>query len=701
MTKRATRTKTGIVLLDPRKLVPAKPHRDPGDLSELRVSIDQTGLLQPIIVAPDRKTVVAGRRRLAVVRSLGWTKVECVVRGDGTKADQLLIALTENLQRKDLSDAERAANIAQLDEEMRRLHGEHPKGGRPRTGHVVTGSWSLEKTANALSISKALVSKALRVNEAVTKHPELAKIEGMQVILRDAARLDALAKAPKGARDAGFVLGDARRAIASLEDRSVQLLLTDPPYGVKAKSSSKDPRRSFGIEGDESPEVAAKLLEGVLAAMAPKLTKDAHCFIFTTLGESYLHLVPVIDQFFDIRSNIVWVKANSGVGSAWFAPTTEVIVFGTVKPARGRARKPKDGPIRPLLGKRLPNVAVRAPVPADKAIHQTEKPVELLATLITKSTVPGELVADPFAGSASGLRAAKQTGRAYWGVELDKRNYSLALAELAKTKLVDTSLQDFADGDDGQGDVRPYAFVTDPEGVDHVVHQQWRKDLKYRPADADSKQRFGRRAAPPSGLEDQPAIPLAEGWQWVRYGLVEPVCSNIEGGEKIFSPSLDVCTDCARWLASYGHKDRLEFAVAGDRQPWITGMIAPTEFDRIVKPKEKKSPAKSTYRGFILTARTAPPGVECEARDESAGRRTPCHRAAVATITHMEARADVKRAADRVLPKHVCGVHVEQLRHADTSAVLGYFDAPAASARIVKLKAKPRRTTKPKAKKVA
>ena len=63
---------------------------------------------------------------------------------------------------------------------------------------------------------------------------------------------------------------------------------------------------------------------------------------------------------------------------------------------------------------------------SSQMVHPTEKPVGLLANLITSVTKPGDLILDPFAGSGSTLVAAKKTGRRFIGVELDDDYYQIA-----------------------------------------------------------------------------------------------------------------------------------------------------------------------------------------------------------------------------------------------------------------------------------
>ena len=65
--------------------------------------------------------------------------------------------------------------------------------------------------------------------------------------------------------------------------------------------------------------------------------------------------------------------------------------------------------------------------------HPTEKPVALMAELIRKC--PAGLVADPFAGSGTTLRAAKDEGRRAIGVELEERYCEIAARRLAQDTL--------------------------------------------------------------------------------------------------------------------------------------------------------------------------------------------------------------------------------------------------------------------------
>lgn len=96
---------------------PHQPRRDfaPEDLAELALSITQVGILQPLSV---RRTdagweLIAGERRLRAAELAGLPCVPCLpVEADGDAS--ALLALVENLQRKDLDVWEEAAALRRL-----------------------------------------------------------------------------------------------------------------------------------------------------------------------------------------------------------------------------------------------------------------------------------------------------------------------------------------------------------------------------------------------------------------------------------------------------------------------------------------------------------------------------------------------------------------------------------------------------------
>lgn len=98
---------------------PLQPRRevDPGALEELKSSIQQAGLLQPVVVRPapggSGFELIAGERRLRACQALGWEKIPAV-RRDVDDRTVLTLALIENLQRDDLSPVDEARGYERL-----------------------------------------------------------------------------------------------------------------------------------------------------------------------------------------------------------------------------------------------------------------------------------------------------------------------------------------------------------------------------------------------------------------------------------------------------------------------------------------------------------------------------------------------------------------------------------------------------------
>ena len=104
---------------------PFQPRREFADaeLAELAASIQQNGLLQPIVVRPApngagaKWELVAGERRWRAIMTLGWTEIPAVVREVDDRT-LLVLALVENLQRAQLSALEEAEGYQRLASEF-------------------------------------------------------------------------------------------------------------------------------------------------------------------------------------------------------------------------------------------------------------------------------------------------------------------------------------------------------------------------------------------------------------------------------------------------------------------------------------------------------------------------------------------------------------------------------------------------------
>ncbi len=129
-----------IERLDPN---PEQPRHAMGDLTELKASIAEKGIIEPLIVRPrgERYGIISGERRYQAAVQLGLTELPVVIRS-ANESESIELALIENLQRKDLTAFEEAEALQALVERFEYTHEQLAKRlGKSRTS--ITESLSL------------------------------------------------------------------------------------------------------------------------------------------------------------------------------------------------------------------------------------------------------------------------------------------------------------------------------------------------------------------------------------------------------------------------------------------------------------------------------------------------------------------------------------------------------------------------------
>ncbi len=108
-----------LALLDANRRQPRR-HFDDDGIAELARSIGKTGILQPVLVTREgeRYRILAGERRVRAARQAGLVEVPVFVREGVADRDHLLLALVENVQRRDLTVLEEAEAYRHLREDF-------------------------------------------------------------------------------------------------------------------------------------------------------------------------------------------------------------------------------------------------------------------------------------------------------------------------------------------------------------------------------------------------------------------------------------------------------------------------------------------------------------------------------------------------------------------------------------------------------
>ena len=203
--------------------------------------------------------------------------------------------------------------------------------------------------------------------------------------------------------------------LRQIEPESVDAIITDPPYGINYVSPT-----GARIQNDAAPFIW--FLYDAFRVLKPGSSGRGTLVCFTRWDVQQVFIDAIRLAGFVVKSEVIWDKMQHGMGDlkSQFAPSHENIIFAVKGKFSFPGHRPKD-------------LITHRKLPGSQMIHPTEKPVPLLADLITAVTKPGDLILDPFAGSGSTLVAAKKTGRRFTGIELDNVHYVNAQRRIEET----------------------------------------------------------------------------------------------------------------------------------------------------------------------------------------------------------------------------------------------------------------------------
>ena len=193
-----------------------------------------------------------------------------------------------------------------------------------------------------------------------------------------------------------------------MKSGSIDLILTDPPYGIDIGKA-----RTFGMSSpqktyEDSEHTTFDMLDKAFKEMYRVLKDDRHMYIFFGI-DKYSEIVKLLRKpnFEVYNIPIIWDK---GSGSYPSQSTTYVHSYEPFLHVMKGKRKLNGTPRDLFPIKR---------VPSNVKIHPSEKPTELLRELINLSSLPGEIVLDCFGGSGSTAIAARECNRKSITIETD------------------------------------------------------------------------------------------------------------------------------------------------------------------------------------------------------------------------------------------------------------------------------------------
>ena len=207
--------------------------------------------------------------------------------------------------------------------------------------------------------------------------------------------------------------GDCLELMKDIPDRSVDMILTDPPYGISFQSGYRTSRYKK-IRGDQNLDWLDDFVEEIFRVSKNNTAHYMFC--------SFHHIdifKQAIQKRFKVKNIITWVKNNTSMGDLKgdFAPKTEFIIFFQ----KGR---------RLINGKRDSNVFEYNKTKNE--LHPTQKPVDMTEYMISKFSDEGNVILDPFMGSGTTGVACVNTDRNFIGMELDPKYFEIAKERINK-----------------------------------------------------------------------------------------------------------------------------------------------------------------------------------------------------------------------------------------------------------------------------
>jgi DNA modification methylase len=396
------------------------PRKDllPGDREwvEIERSLDEFGLVEPLIGNASTGNLVGGHQRLKILKARGETHAEFSV-------------ITEPDERR-----EKALNV--------RLNGSQ-------------GAWDWEA-----------------LHELLRDDPTLAELAGFASVDLDAlehlagssapaglyAQLDVRTSEPAasetGADDPGpdhdrkeelrveygvelgqvwrcgrhrLICGDSTTAEVidqAIEGDPVDCVLTDPPYAIYGSSTG------LGSSVTDDKMVRPFFRDTLMRCeAATRLFAQVYVFCDWRSWPSWWEVAKATRL--EPKNLLVWDKGGSGLGNNW-ANTYELVGFFTNMPRQKTMQHRRTAGQRAVLHANI----IRANRPSGKTrSHNAQKPTDLLAEILNHATLAGERVLDPYVGSGSTLVACEQTERAGVAVDVDPGWIAVTLDRLARMGL--------------------------------------------------------------------------------------------------------------------------------------------------------------------------------------------------------------------------------------------------------------------------
>lgn len=229
------------------------------------------------------------------------------------------------------------------------------------------------------------------------------------------------------------IIGDFFKSIDFIEDKSIDLLIVDPPYNLRKNYHGN-------VFTEKSKDTYEDYTRKWIEKVIPKL-KDTGSVYICCDWKSSMIIGPILAEYLLIKNRITWQR-EKGRGSKsnwknsmediWFAVKSKDYTFN-IEDVKVRRKViapykedgiPKDweesksGNFRNTHPSNIwDDITIPFWSMAENTAHPTQKPEKLIAKLVLASSNLGDLVLDPFMGSGTTAVVCKKLGRNFIGIE--------------------------------------------------------------------------------------------------------------------------------------------------------------------------------------------------------------------------------------------------------------------------------------------
>lgn len=346
------------------------PRVNDGAVGAVAESIREFGFQQPIVVDRDG-VIIAGHTRYKAAQRLGLTEVPVVVADNLTDEQVRAYRLADN-KTGELAEWDFSA----LEEEL-------------------AGIGELDMSLFGFEPKEMIEPEEITEDDYEEEPPEVPKARPGDVYQLGRHRL---------------MCGDSTdvQSVQKLCQGQVDLLLTDPPYGVDYTGKTKD---ALKIQNDAKTDEALRdmLADGFLAADAV-MKPGAVFYIWHADSKSLVFRLACQMAGWEVRQVLIWAKNTMVMGRQDYQWKHEPCLYGW-----------KEGAGHLWASDRKQTTILEFDRPTKNKEHPTMKPVKLFDYQIQNNTKGGDIVLDLFGGSGTTIIACEQDGRCARVMELDPR----------------------------------------------------------------------------------------------------------------------------------------------------------------------------------------------------------------------------------------------------------------------------------------